>query len=100
MPPGSFNKHSTTTGHPCTPVITCSATKNSKVKLQGQNGLVKGDPVDPHTILSGNSCVPHPGQKITGGSGKVFYMGNPAARIGDAADGGAMIGGSSKVIVG
>lgn len=100
MPAASFHKHSTTTGHPCTPVISVSAALNSKVKIQGQNGLVKGDPVDPHTILSGSSCVPHPGQKITGGSSKVFYMGIPAARIGDGADGGAMIGGSAKVICG
>ena len=60
---------------------------------------VVGDVIAPHTILAGSSCVPH--AAVTGpGSTKVFCGGFPANRVGDVADMGAIISGSTKVIIG
>ena len=99
MPAVSFNGCNATTGHPCSPVTGVLASGNSKVIIGSQPGLVKGDPTAPHTILSGNSCVPH-SAKVNVGSGKVFFEGTAAARIGDSTDGGALIKGHPKVFAG
>lgn len=99
MPAACKHADTSTTGHPCSPTTGVAASGNTKVFIQGALGLVKGDPTMPHTILSGNSCVPH-SANINAGSGKVFYCGIAAARIGDSCDGGAMISGSAKVNAG
>ena len=99
MPASSHDGHLTTTGHLCDTVCGTIASSQSKVFIEGILGLVQGDPTAPHTILSGDSCIPHSAQ-VNVGSGKVFYEGIPSARIGDSTDGGAMIQGSSKVFEG
>lgn len=99
MPAACFNGHLTTTGHGCDPVCGTIASSQSKVFIQGITALVQGDPCAPHTILRGRRCVSHSAQ-VNVGSSKVFYQAIPAARIGDSADGGAMIQGSSKVFAG
>ena len=87
------------TGHPCDVTSTIVATKAVKVFIQGQMAAVTADAIAPHTILAGSSCVPH--AAVTGpGSSKVFCGGFPANRVGDVADMGAIISGSTKVIIG
>ena len=102
MPMAARNLDPILTGHPCDATSTIVATLASgKVIIQGQPAAVTGDAIAPHTILSGSSCVPHPA--VTGpGSIKVRFGPAllPANRVGDVADMGAIIGGSSKVIIG
>lgn len=99
MPAASRINDNCTTGHPCTAVIGIQGNLQSKVYINGIIAAVKGDPLKPHTILSGSSCVPH-SATVGGGSGKVFYEGIAAARIGDAADAGAVIQGSGNTFAG
>lgn len=99
MPEAARLNDNCTTGHLCTIVIGIAGNLQSKVYINGTIASVKGDPLKAHTILSGNLCVPH-SAKVNDGSSKVFYEGIPAARIGDSADAGAVIQGSSTVICG
>ncbi len=90
------------TGHPCSAITTIISTLQDKVFIEGSLGAVVGSPLDPtHTILTGGSCVPHPGMVVNTGSTKVFFGGIPAARVGDSADiSGAVSSGSAKVFIG
>jgi|TARA_R110000782_G_scaffold124851_2_gene216418 uncharacterized Zn-binding protein involved in type VI secretion len=99
MPAAARINDNCTTGHPCTPIIGIKGNLQSKVYINGTLAAVIGDVLKDHTILVGNSCVPHPAT-VTGGSSKVFYQGMAAARIGDAADFGAIIQGSSNTFAG
>ena len=99
MPMAARNTDKILTGHPCDVTSTIVATKAVKVFIQGQMAAVTADAIAPHTILAGSSCVPH--AAVTGpGSSKVFCGGFPANRVGDVADMGAIISGSTKVIIG
>lgn len=99
MPMAARNTDDILTGHPCDVTSTIVATKAVKVFIQGQMAAVTADAIAPHTILAGSSCVPH--AAVTGpGSSKVFCGGFPANRVGDVADMGAIISGSTKVIIG
>jgi uncharacterized Zn-binding protein involved in type VI secretion len=88
------------TGHGCDAATTILSTLQATVTIQGLLAAVVGAPLAPHTILSGGSCVPHPGQIVNTGSSKVFIGGIPAARVGDSADLGAVSSGSSTVLIG
>lgn len=87
------------TGHACDGTAGIQGNLQSKVTIGGNPVAVKGDAIAPHTILSGEVCVPH-SAVINAGSSKVFIDGIPVARIGDSADGGAVISGSSFVSAG
>jgi len=88
------------TGHPCDGTALIQGSLQSKVTIAGNPVAVQGDLIAPHTIKAGNSCVPHPAAVINAGSSKVFIGGIPVARIGDSADAGAVISGSSGVFAG
>ena len=102
MPMAARNLDPILTGHPCDVTSTIVATlATGKVIIQGQPAAVTGDAIAPHTILSGSSCVPH--SAVTGAGSLKVRLGPallPANRVGDPADLGIIIGGSSKVIIG
>lgn len=101
MPAVARDGDSTTTGHGCDSVTTVTGPTGSSAKVYA-NGIpveCQGNPVAPHTIPSGSSCVPH-SAVINVGSNKVFVNGIPLARIGDSTDGGQIISGSSNVFAG
>jgi uncharacterized Zn-binding protein involved in type VI secretion len=84
------------TGHACTGVATIQGSLQTKVTIAGNPAAVQGDAIVPHTRLIGDECITH-SASISGGSSKVSIGGIPVARIGDAADLGSIISGSSKI---
>lgn len=88
------------TGHPCSTTSTILTSLQAKVRVAGlQPAAVSGSIIAPHTILAGDSCVPH--AATTGfGSAKVFFGGLPANRVGDPADMGVILTGAPNVIIG
>lgn len=88
-----------TTGHPCDATATIAGQLQSKVFVNGIIAAVKGDPIAPHTILVGDICVPH-SAVVNAGSSKVFCQGISIARVGDSADLGVIVSGSSNVFAG
>jgi uncharacterized Zn-binding protein involved in type VI secretion len=99
MPSASRNGDNIITGHGCSAISSIVASSQTKVWINGILAAVTPDPIAPHTIRSGDSCVPH-SAVVNEGSAKVFYAGLPAARIGDSADNGTVIQGSPNVFVG
>ena len=93
------NQDTISTGHLCDTTAGISGQLQSKVKIENKIAAVKGDSIAPHTILVGEDCVLH-SAIINAGSSKVSIAGIPIARIGDSADAGSVISGSSKVIAG
>lgn len=93
------NTDNISTGHACDGIAAIAGTLQTKVIVNGKIGAVKGDPIAPHTILAGDICVPH-SAVINAGSSRVFFAGIAAARIGDSADAGSVISGSSNVFAG
>ncbi len=87
------------TGHACNTTAGIQGALVSKVTIGGNPIAVQGDSIAPHTIKDGRSCVPH-SASVNAGSGKVFAQGIPVARIGDSADMGSIISGSSNVFAG
>jgi uncharacterized Zn-binding protein involved in type VI secretion len=87
------------TGHACTTVVDIALTLQSNVKIDGKLAAVVGSQLADHTFLSGSSCIPH-SATVTAGSSKVFIGGIAVSRIGDTADMGAIITGSSSVFIG
>ena len=89
------------TGHACSATSTIISSLQAKVIVSFSIAAVTGSPIAPHTILSGSSCVPHPGVTTLAGSAKVFFGGIPANRVGDGADlAGVIISGAPNVIIG
>lgn len=88
------------TGHLCTTIVSIITTPAVNVFINGIPAAVVGAGLEPHTIKSGSSCVPHPNQVVNAGSSKVFINGIPAARIGDSADLGTITSGSPTVFMG
>jgi uncharacterized Zn-binding protein involved in type VI secretion len=90
----------TTTGHGCDAVTTVTGPTgaSSKVFANGIAVETVTNPTAPHTIPSGDGCVPHDAV-INVGSSNVFTGGLGIARQGDSTDGGAIISGSSNVFV-
>jgi uncharacterized Zn-binding protein involved in type VI secretion len=99
MPSASRFGDSIATGHGCSVISSIVASSQTKVWINGILAAVTPDPIAPHTIRSGDSCVPH-SAVVNEGSAKVFYAGFPAARIGDSADNGVVTQGSPNVFVG
>ena len=92
------NKDIINTGHGCDSTAPIQGCLQSTVFINKILGAVKGDPIAPHTILSGPSCIPH-NAIVNEGSSNVFYEGIPAARVGHSADQGSIITGSDNVFV-
>ena len=88
------------TGHTCSATALIQGALQTKVTVGGNSLAVQGDIIAPHTIKAGFSCVPHPGAVINAGSSKVSIGGKAVARIGDSADAGYIISGSSNIFVG
>ena len=102
MPMAARHQDPILTGHPCDASSTIvAALATGKVVIQGKPAAVTGDAIALHDILAGNTCVPH---AATTGSGSLkVRLGParlPASRVGDPADMGVIIGGSTKVIIG
>lgn len=95
MPAIARNGDPTTTGHGCDATTTVTG-PSSNVFANSIGVERKGDPTSAHTILSGNSCVPH-GAVINVGSGNVFVNNIPIARVGDSTDSGSITSGSPDV---
>lgn len=87
------------TGHACSATALIQGSLQSNVTIGGNPVAVEGDTIAPHTIKAGNSCVPH-SSVINAGSSKVSINGFAVARVGDSADAGVIISGSSNVFVG
>lgn len=87
------------TGHPCDGTALIQGSLQTKVTINGKPIAVIGDAIFIHTILVSSECRPH-GAVVNAGSSKVSIAGLAVARIGDSADMGAIITGSSNVFVG
>lgn len=72
---------------------------SSNVFVNGIGMSYASAAIVPHLINSGNSCVVHQAWIISGSS-SVFVNGLPVARVGDAADLGAVAQGSPNVFAG
>ena len=90
---------SISTGHPCDGSALIQGNLQSKVTIGGDPIAVIGDAIAVHTLLISGECRPH-GAVGNAGSSKVSVAGLAVARIGDSADLGAIISGSSNVFVG
>ena len=101
MPAVARQGDPTTTGHGCdsTSTITGPTGTSAKVYVNGIAVECQGDPVAPHTIPSGRSCVSH-SAVINVGLGSVKVGGKSLARVGDSTDGGAITAGSPNVFAG
>ena len=87
------------TGHLCSIIVPIATTPQSNVFINNKLAVVVGATLEPHSILSGGSCIPH-AATVTAGSGSVFINSIAVSRIGDAADMGAIITGSPSVFIG
>ena len=87
------------TGHPCDGTAPIQGVKQTKVKIGTKFVAVDGDVVQIHTIKVGKVCVPH-SVVVNATTTKVFIGSNAVCRIGDPSDAGAIISGSSKVMIG
>lgn len=84
------------TGHLCTPV-TPIVEGIPNVLALGRPVSVLGSALAPHTIKLGKKCKPHVAITYTTGS-TVLVGGVPINKIGDPADYGKIITGTSKVL--
>ena len=90
-----------TTGHGCTSITTLATSLIRTVRANGILGAVRGTPVSPHTIPNNDDppkCVSH-SAVLNQGSPNVRIGNIPWGRLGDSADGGVMITGSTNVLV-
>lgn len=99
-------KDSVATGHLCDATarilggsLHLGGSLQNKVRIDGSLAAVHGDLIEPHTIKAGRDCISHLAT-ITGTSSRVFIGGRSVSRIGDPADLGFIITGSSKVFIG
>jgi uncharacterized Zn-binding protein involved in type VI secretion len=86
------------TGHGCAPVTVLDSPKQTTVKADFIFVARQSDLTIVH-IIGGSKCVPHIAI-INNGSATVLVEFLPVARVGDSADLGTMITGSSTIIVG
>ena len=105
MPIVAVKGDTTTTGHGCnttTTIATSTIAEAAKVKVNGTIVAIKGNPLASHTIPFGvpPKCVDHPGQIVNVGSTTVKVNGLGIARVGDSADGGAIINKLGNVFAG
>lgn len=87
------------TGHGCAPVTVLDFPKQNSVQADFLLIARQGDVTVEHIIGSNPPCSPHIAI-VNVGSSSVLVDFSPVARIGDSTDLGAMIVGSSSVIVG
>lgn len=92
------------TGHGCDGVTTIGGSNQTKantapVLANDSLVIVVGAPTVSHLIPGGSSCVSHT-STLGSGSSSVFINGIAVGRIGDSADGGAMLAGSGNVFAG
>lgn len=87
-----------TTGHGCAATTTLALSLIRTVKANGIYGAVRGTPTVSHLIGTPPICFSHT-STLKQGSPNVLIGGIPWGRIGDSADGGAMISGSLNVLV-
>jgi uncharacterized Zn-binding protein involved in type VI secretion len=105
MPAVSRHRDKCATGHKCDTTAPVLASQ-FQVHAEGKPILRNGDRVAPHVIKNPSfppsppPCIPHPNQKLTGGSRSVFVNGRPIGRRGDRADFGKMIQAASTVFAG
>ena len=91
---------SLSTGHACTGVTTiASSNTDGTVKVNGIEVIVVGAPTVSHPAPPNPPCPPHV-RFLNAGSSTVRVNSIPVGRIGDSADSGAMISGSSNVFAG
>lgn len=91
---------SLSTGHACTGVTTiASSNTDGTVKVNGINAIVVGAPTVSHPAPPIPPCPPHV-RFLNAGSSTVRINSIPVGRIGDSADAGDMISGSSNVFAG
>jgi uncharacterized Zn-binding protein involved in type VI secretion len=91
---------SLTTGHACTGTTTiASSNTDGTVKVNGIEVIVVGAPTVSHPAPPVPPCPPHV-RFLNAGSSTVRVNSIPVGRIGDSADSGAMISGSSNVFAG
>jgi len=91
---------SLTTGHACTGTTTiASSNTDGTVKVNGIEVIVVGAPTVSHPAPPNPPCPPHV-RFLNAGSSTVRVNSIPVGRIGDSADSGAMISGSSNVFAG
>jgi len=87
-----------TTGHICTPTTTLGGAAQSTVSGNGILMAVVGAPTVAHPFPPAPACIPHVAA-LNAGSPNVFINGIAVGRIGDSADAGAMISGSSTIVI-
>ena len=91
---------SLSTGHGCTGTTTiASSNTDGTVKVNSINVIVIGAPTVSHPAPPNPPCPPHV-RFLNVGSSTVKINSIAVGRIGDSADSGAMISGSSNVFVG
>ena len=92
MPRVAVKGDTTTTGHGCDSITTIAGS-SLNVYMGGIKVAIKGNALAGHTIPAGVPpvCVGHPGQIVNVGSTTVKVNGIGIARVGDSADGGAII---------
>ena len=102
MPIVAVKGDTTTTGHGCDGTTTIAGS-SLNVYMGGIKVAIQGNALDSHTILvPGNPprCVNHPGQIVNVGSTTVKVNGIGIARVGDSADGGAIMSKVGNVFAG
>lgn len=87
------------TGHPCDGTALIKGSLQTKVTIGGKPVAIVGDAIEVHDYQVGGFCVPH-SVVVNAGSSKVSIAGIAMARLGDSADAGAIVSGSSKVTAG
>ena len=101
MPIVAVKGDRTTTGHGCDSITTIAGS-SLNVYMGGIKVAIKGNALAGHTIPAGVPpvCVGHPGQIVNVGSTTVKVNGIGIARVGDSADGGAIIAKAGNVFAG
>ena len=101
MPIVAVKGDTTTTGHGCNSITTIAGS-SLNVYMGGIKVAIKGNALAGHTIPAGVPpvCVGHPGQIVNVGSTTVKVNGIGIARVGDSADGGAIVAKAGNVFAG
>ena len=101
MPIVAVKGDRTTTGHGCDSITTIAGS-SLNVYMGGIKVAIKGNALAGHTIPAGVPpvCVGHPGQIVNVGSTTVKVNGIGIARVGDSADGGAIVAKAGNVFAG
>ena len=102
MPIVAVKGDTTTTGHGCDGTTTIKGS-SLNVYMGGVKVAIKGNALEGHLIPDSSTppkCISHPGQKVNVGSTTVKVNGLGIARVGDSADGGAIVAKLGNVFAG